>query len=472
MGSAPSSARRRLWSTVKLLLVVAVLVAAGTALYPVWKGAQPKQSDLTVRYRSNTPTVTPVAEPWFEVINSSKHAIPLDQVTLHYYFSADGAGYGFNCVEAPMGCSNVQGRVVALSTPADKADHYLEISFTSAAGTLGPGENSKGLRLQFYRTDHKDLNQADDHSFDASDTSFKPSSSVTAYVNGKLAWGDEPSGIASADAQPSASPSPHLAVGPGVMFDDFHYSGPKDPALFDHGWLIRTSSGGPGVRNTWTGKGISFPATPGALGGQALQLQAATDGTKSGTSQAELQTIATTFTTGTYAARIYYSDQPDSGTNGDHINESFYTISSYNSKYSELDTEYMPNGGWGAAGPILDTTSWYSAVNGDRATRRNHEGLSGWHTVVITAADGVVTYSLDGQKLFSSGGKYFPREGMEVNFNTWFVDLPLLGSRTWDMKVNWFYYNANAAMSTAAVENTVNGYANSGADYVDTMAKH
>jgi hypothetical protein len=471
-GAARPPRRRPLWSALKLVLVGAVLAGAGTALYPVWKASQPKQTDLTIRYRSTTPTRTDVAKPWFEVINSSKKPVALDTVTLRYYFKADGADYAFNCVSAPFGCSAVHGVIGALPTPVDKADHYLEIGFTAAAGTLAPGENSKGLQLQLYRTDHKTLNQADDLSFNADDTSFKPSTAITAYLNGKLVWGDEPTGQPATAAGPAAGAPTQPPVPPGILFDDFHYSGPHDPALFAHGWLIRTSPGGPGIRSTWSAKGISFPSVPGAIGGQALQLEAKTDGSHAGTSQAELTSIDSKFTTGTFAARIYYSDDPTSGHNGDHINESFYTISPYNSLYSELDTEYMPNGGWGSPGPILDTTSWHSAVNGDRVTRRQHNSLKGWHTVVITAADGVATYYLDGRKLFSSDGRYFPREGMAINFNAWFVDLPLLGSRTWDMRVNWFYYNANSAMSTTDVESAVNGYVNGGADYVNTVPKH
>lgn len=128
------------------------------------------------------------------------------------------------------------------------------------------------------------------------------------------------------------------------MFDDFHYSGPDDPALHAHGWLVRTSPGGPGIHDTWSAAGVSFPAEKSAVGGQVMQLRATTDGTKASTKQAEVQSSGTDFLTGTYAARIYFNDKPTSGRNGDHVNESFYTISPNNSRYSELDNEYMPNG--------------------------------------------------------------------------------------------------------------------------------
>jgi hypothetical protein len=280
-----------------------------------------------------------------------------------------------------------------------------------------------------------------------------------------------PGTAAPATATPRQEPSSSRAVAspPGIFFDDFHYNSANDPALSDHGWIIRSGAGGPGIPDTWSASGVSFPSTPGAQGGQALQLEAKTNGTRKGTSQAEVQSGIKYFT-GTCAARIYYSDAPTSGRNGDHINESFYAISPNNARYSELDTEYMPNGGWGAPGPELDTTSWHSAVAGDRVTRKLPLRIQGWHTVVITAEHNVVTYYLDGRKLFSSDGKYFPREGMAVNFNAWFVDLPQLGSRTWDMRVNWLYVNANQAMSLPQVQKAVGGYVDNGTNYINTTA--
>ncbi|MER6571893.1 hypothetical protein ABT288_38390 [Streptomyces sp. NPDC001093] len=68
-------------------------------------------------------------------------------------------------------------------------------------------------------------------------------------------------------------------------------------------------------------------------------------------------------------------------------------------KYSELDYEYMPNGGWSRFGPRLDTTSWRSSVQGDRVRSSHPMGLDGWHTMAITAVGGVTTYSVDGQEL-------------------------------------------------------------------------
>ncbi|OAR26246.1 hypothetical protein A8W25_12485 [Streptomyces sp. ERV7] len=478
-----------------MVLVMAIVVAGGTAAYFKWgpgegdspSGSSSASAELTVRYRNDAPATGPTAKPWLEVINNSQKTVALTDVTVRYYFSAeDAAAYGANCLQTSLHCSNVTQKVGALAGSAPKADHYLQIGFTEGAGSLKPGGTTEAIGFQLYRLDHKALDQSDDRSFDAKVTHYAPSKLVTAYLRGALAWGEEPSGSAPGRAQ--AAPAP--AAAEGVLFDDFHYSGPTDPALASNGWRARTDGGGPGIRGTWSAGNVSFPAgtgdkqnnqnnqnkqDAGETAGQVLQLRVTSDGTKGGTKQAELQRAEPDFFTGTVAARVYFSDKPTGGRNGDHINESFFTISSIGKSekqsYSELDYEYMPNGGWGAPGPRLDTTSWRSGKQGDRTTRTQKLSLKGWHTMMITAVNGTVTYSVDGRKLFTHGGKYFPRERMGIHFSAWLVDLPFKGKRTWDMKVDWLYCKAGQAVSGAEVEKAAAEYATAGQNYVNTLPK-
>ncbi|MCX5126329.1 glycoside hydrolase family 16 protein [Streptomyces sp. NPDC002812] len=277
------------------------------------------------------------------------------------------------------------------------------------------------------------------------------------------------------DAAPAKSASPTPSGPPGTLFDDFRYSGPDDPALKANGWEVRTGGGGPGIKDTWTSAGASFPSDATAQGGRALQLQSSTDGTKQGTKQVEIQTTGTPLFTGTYAARVYLSDKPVSGRNGDHVVETFFPISASDSSpnYSELDYEYLPNGGWGSVGPQLDTTSWFKADPPDRVTHAlKKQRLEGWHIMMITFMDGKATYSLDGKDLFTSSGKYVPREKVDMHFSNWFIDLPFTGgSRTWNMKVNWFYYKAGEAVSQADVQKTVDGFYSAGTSHINTVPK-
>ncbi|MFB7605535.1 glycoside hydrolase family 16 protein [Streptomyces gardneri] len=275
-------------------------------------------------------------------------------------------------------------------------------------------------------------------------------------------------------AKPAQDASPTPTGPPGTLFDDFDYTGADDPSLAAHGWEIRTGGGGPGIKDTWSADGAAFPSDPAAEGGKVLRLRSSTDGTRSGTTQVEVQTTSRNFFTGTFAARVHLSDKPTSGRDGDHVVQTFFPISSSDSSenYSELDFEYLPNGGWGSVGPQLDNVSWYRADPPDRVHHTVKRRLGGWHTMMITAMDGKVVYSLDGKKLFTSSGKYVPREQMDIHFSNWLIDLPFTGGpRSWDMKVDWVYYKADKAVSQADVQKTVDGFHSTGTDYINTVPK-
>ncbi|MEU5389540.1 glycoside hydrolase family 16 protein [Kitasatospora cineracea] len=273
----------------------------------------------------------------------------------------------------------------------------------------------------------------------------------------------------------AASPSPTPTGPPGTMFDTFHYIGADDPELAAHGWAVRDGAGGPGIKDSWSTAGAAFPEDADAQGGRVLKLSSSTDGTKQGTKQVEVHSTGANLLNGTFAARVYLADKPAAGRTGDHVVQTFFPISPEDSSanYSELDYEYMPNGGWGSVGPQLDTTSWFKSDPPDRVTHALKKNLGGWHLMMITAMDGKVTYSLDGKDLFTSTGKYVPREKMDIHFSNWFIDLmpSIAGQRSWDMKVNWFYYKADQAVSQADVQKTVDGFYAAGTGYVNTLPK-
>ncbi|MEU4236889.1 hypothetical protein [Actinoplanes sp. NPDC026619] len=135
---------------------------------------------------------------------------------------------------------------------------------------------------------------------------------------------------------------------------------------------------------------------------QVMRLTASTDGTGAGTDQAELYSTQKRFLDGTYASRIRFTDAPVSGADGDHINETFFTISPLNGDldptYSELDiSEYLPNGGWGETGPINYQTSWYAYRNdpwyADNVHSEERKSFDGWHDLVVQVANGHMIYS-------------------------------------------------------------------------------
>jgi hypothetical protein len=238
---------------------------------------------------------------------------------------------------------------------------------------------------------------------------------------------------------------------PQVLFDDFSVG---VGGLRQHGWTIRAKPGWPGIPGaTWSSKSASVVRG-------SLRLTSSTDGAAAGTTQAQV-CQQRKFLAGTYAARVRFSDSPVAGPDGDRLVETFYAISPLvrplDPNYSELDWEYLPNGGWGRSASTLYMTSWetaqlepWIAVNSyDTATR----SLNGWHTLVLQVGNGRMTYYLDRVRLATHGRTYYPEVPMSINFNLWFIRGGLLSSRKprrYTEDVDWVYHRAGVVLSPRA----------------------
>jgi hypothetical protein len=261
----------------------------------------------------------------------------------------------------------------------------------------------------------------------------------------------------------AAAPSSRAAAQSRVLFDDFKYSG-SDPLfqLWQHGWKVRTAQGWPGATAaTWSASAISFVRDPVNRRNELLRLTSSTDGTAAGTNEAQI-CQARKFYEGTYATRVRFEDTPDLGADGDQLVETFYAISPLQApldpNYSELDWEYLPNGGWGMTAPTLWVTSWATVQLdpwiADNTYATATGSLDGWHTLVLQVADGSVNYYLDGVLLASHAGKYYPDVPMSINYNLWFVDggqLPAGPMRRYHEDVDWIYHQADVVLSPQAV---------------------
>ncbi|QKV73319.1 carbohydrate-binding protein [Amycolatopsis sp. Hca4] len=281
-----------------------------------------------------------------------------------------------------------------------------------------------------------------------------------------------------ADASPAAA-----AAGCGVLFDDFHYASPTDSAFGSAGWTTRNDVGSPGVPGArWLTGNISFPA----VGGERVaQLTATTDGSAAGTTHAELYQNQLRFFEGTYASRVRFTDAPDSGPDGDHVNETYFTISPLrydrDPLYSELDfSEYLPNGGWG--GPQADyQTSWYTYWNnpswdGLRTSTAQNRSFAGWHDVVTQVSGGHVKYYIDGvltadHTTDAQGNPVYPRTPMSINYNMWFIDTAghTSGNSVYTEQVDWTYYAGNQVVSPADAVAQAGQYRSAGTSHVDTV---
>ncbi|MGR6922883.1 cellulose binding domain-containing protein [[Actinomadura] parvosata] len=438
-----------------------VSLALPALLIAVTLAASPAAAAQAVRlqYRTSAPGATTAqAEPWLRLFNDGTTTIPLDQVKIRYYLTGTET-YRFACSWAVVGCSTITGRFA----PQEGGKQYLEVGFTS--GGLSPGQNTSDMQLRFHRADWQTFAQGDDYSYGAN-TSYTDWDRIAVYVNGALAWG-KPTGT-----EPDPDPTDPPTGGTGELFDDFTYTGPSDPRLAQRGWTVRSSSGGPGVPGaTWSPSAVSFP-------GGLLTLDSSTNGTAAGTVQTELSTASRKFHEGTYAARVRFSDAPTSGPDGEHVVQTFFTITPlrYNldPDYGELDFEYLPNGGWGEPSNILYTTSWetyqadpWQAVNTHTEERAS---FAGWHDLVIQVSGGRIKYYVDGRLFADHGDIYYPETPMWIMFNQWFIDLQgVAGTRTYRQQADYLYYSKNEVVAPATVLSRVAALRAGGTAFKDTV---
>ena len=149
---------------------------------------------LRVQYRaSDTNATDNQIKPHFNIVNVGTTSIPLRELTLRYWYTADGdRPQVYWCDYAMISCGNVTGKFVKLTTPEQGADSYLEIGFGAGAGTLPANGQSGEIQNRLNKDNYSNYNEADDYSFDPSRTAFTDWMRVTLYHNGGLVWGVDP----------------------------------------------------------------------------------------------------------------------------------------------------------------------------------------------------------------------------------------------------------------------------------------
>lgn len=261
----------------------------------------------------------------------------------------------------------------------------------------------------------------------------------------------------------------------GVLFDDFHYDAHDDPAIGQNGWTVRAGGGGPGVPGAvWDPSNVTFET----FGGETvMRLESHTD--QSVTEQTEVH-HQRKFYEGTYAARVRFTDAPTTGPDGDHIVQTFFTITPLDfpmdPNYGEIDFEYLPNGGWGGNELSMYMTTW-DTYNPDPWESVNvhdviEESFEGWRDLVFTVSNEQVTYYIDGQQVAQHGQPYYPETPMSVNFNLWFIADGLIGSpeyRAYEQDVDWVFHAKDRVLTPAEVQAEVNALRADGVEFVDTV---
>jgi mannan endo-1,4-beta-mannosidase len=149
--------------------------------------------NLTIQcFNGNTSASTNGISPKFKLVNTGTTDINLSNIKLRYYYTINGdVSQNFWCDWASVGSENVKSQFVKLSSPTTSADYYLEISFTSSAGTLKAGQSAE-VQGRFSKSNWSNYTQTDDYSFNATSNQYINSDKITGYMNNELVWGIEP----------------------------------------------------------------------------------------------------------------------------------------------------------------------------------------------------------------------------------------------------------------------------------------
>lgn len=274
-------------------------------------------------------------------------------------------------------------------------------------------------------------------------------------------------------------PSLRAAAPPAVLFEDFSYANKQQ--MKQNGWILRTEAGWPGVPGAlWQEDGVTLVKDSDRPGNQILRMTSMTDGPGKTTTQTQI-CHQRKYLEGTYAARVRFTDKAVVGPGGDQIVQSFYTISPLKAPmdldYSELDYEYLPNGGWGIDGPTLYATTWETFSpepnwKKDNVFHTANGSQAGWHTLVTQVMDQKVRYFVDGNLFAEHGGNYYPEDTMSINFNLWFIRdgmAQVAERRQYEEDIDWVYFQANTALTPEQVEAAVAAMRKKSVKFRDTV---
>jgi hypothetical protein len=269
----------------------------------------------------------------------------------------------------------------------------------------------------------------------------------------------------------------------GVFFDDFNHA--DRAALVHGGWTLREGAGHPGVPGAgWRADAITLVDAPrdarAPRANRLLRLTARTDGTPAGTVQAQV-CHARKVLRGTYAARVRFSDAPLHGIDGDPVVQTFYAVAplrhDFDPEFSEIDWEYLPNGGWGSERTRLYGISWQTArIEPWQAHNQSHQEFgshAGWRVLVMQVEAERTRHYLDSRLLATHGGRNVPVVPMAIAFSIWFSPAGLLPAgaeaRVYQQDVDWVFHARGRALTPAQVLAEVNALRRRGVAHTDSV---
>jgi len=158
-------------------------------------GSTTTPSSLVVQYKlSNANADDNQIYATFNIKNNGTTPVSLSNLKLRYYLTKDTTNASLNywVDYAQVGTSAVSGVFGTISPAKTNADTYLELSFSSAAGSIAAGGQTGDIQVRIAKSDWTNLSESNDYSFDGTKSSFADWNKVTLYNSGSLVWGIEP----------------------------------------------------------------------------------------------------------------------------------------------------------------------------------------------------------------------------------------------------------------------------------------
>jgi hypothetical protein len=146
----------------------------------------PSPGSIVVQYLvGDTAASVSTIQARFNVTKTEVGYVPLHLLKFRYWYTPDGiTDQKFECYHAEIGSNNITHTF---------GPDYIELGFASGAGDLNLGQDTGEIQMAIHPTDYQGTyDQTNDHSFDASATSFSSNEHVTLYYCGQLLSGIEP----------------------------------------------------------------------------------------------------------------------------------------------------------------------------------------------------------------------------------------------------------------------------------------
>ncbi|QKS46493.1 fibronectin type III domain-containing protein [Paenibacillus cellulosilyticus] len=147
---------------------------------------------LIVQYRAtDTNAADNQIKASFVIKNTGSTSVDLSTLKIRYYFTKDGTAAMNGWIDwAQIGSSNVN--ITFGTTSGTNADTYVELSFTSGAGSILAAGQSGEIQLRMSKSDWSNFDESNDYSYDGTKTSFTDWNKVALFQNGTLVWGTTP----------------------------------------------------------------------------------------------------------------------------------------------------------------------------------------------------------------------------------------------------------------------------------------